>query len=127
MTSFRQTITDLEVCEKTTSQLVLQLTDQDDTALTSGQVSSVALTLYEKRSGTVLNSRSAQDINGVNGGSLSAGGVLTLVLSHLDNALVSQVTASEDHVALIEYTWASGARYGKKQVTFTVINQTKVT
>lgn len=127
MASFQQTITDPPVCEKTTCQMVVQLTNEADEALTSGDVSACTLTLYHRPSGAIINSRSAQDIKNTNGGTISAAGVLTLILSNLDNALTSQVAASEVHVALIEYTWASGARYGKKEITFTVVNQHKVT
>lgn len=127
MASPRQIITTPPLIEKTTAQVELQLTDQDDAALTSAALTTVTLTLYERISGTILNSRSAQDIKDVNGGSISAGGLLTLILSHLDNALVSQARSQEEHVALIEWTWSSGTRYGKKEITFTVLNQVKVT
>src|SRR5690606_30009865 len=113
-------ITDPPVCEKTTAQMVFSLTDELGAVITSG-LTTCTLTLYDKLTGTILNSRSAQSINGANGGVIAAG-VLTLTLSNLDNVLISQTRANEEHVALIEYTWASGAKFGKKQVTFTVVN-----
>ncbi len=126
-TSFRQTITSPVVCEKTTTQIELQLTDQDDAALAKASLGTVTLTLYERKTGTILNSRSAQSVLDVNGGTVSSTGLLTLILSNLDNALVSQSPSSEEHVALIEWTWSSGTRFGKKELTFTVMNQLKVT
>jgi hypothetical protein len=126
MTDFRQTITSPVVCEKTTCQLTQQLTDESDVNITSAQVSALTLTLYDKKTGAVLNSRSAQSILNTNGGTLSSGGLLTLVLAIADNALNAQAAASEQHVALIEYTWASGLKAGKKEITFTVVNQAKV-
>lgn len=122
---FREVITEPLVCEKTTCQIVQTFTDEAGATISAG-VSSCTLTLYEKRSGTILNSRNQVNINGANGGTITSG-VLTLVLSEVDNVLVSQARRSEEHVALIEYTWASGTRYGKKEITFTVVNQLKVT
>jgi hypothetical protein len=126
MPDFRQTITNPVVCKKTTSDLTLQLTDEANVNLPSAQVTTLTLTLYEKKTQAILNSRSAQTILSANGGTLASGGLLTLLLSNLDNALTQQTVSSEDHVALIEWTWASGARYGKKEITFSVINQAKV-
>jgi hypothetical protein len=125
MTDFRQSITAPVVCEKTTAQLVQTLTDETGATITAG-LSTLTLTLYERRTRTILNSRTASNVLNANGGTLTAG-VLTLVLSALDNALVSQDSTREDHVALLEYTWASGAKSGKKEITFTVANQVKVT
>lgn len=127
-TTFRQIITDPAfICEKTTAQLTLQLTDHADVALAGASVSAVALTLYNRRDGAILNSRTAQSVLNANGGTLAAGGLLTMILSELDNVLTSQTPGTEEHVALFEWTWASGTRFGKKEVTFTVANQLKVT
>lgn len=131
MSDYRQTIASPVVCEKTTCQLTLQLTDETNANMTSAQVSTLTLTLYEKRTGTVINSRTASNILNANGGTLSSSALLTLALAVLDNVLVTQTAAQtvarEDHVALIEYTWSGGAKAGKKELTFAVINQAKVT
>lgn len=124
-TDFRQTITDPVVCEKTTALFTFTFTDETDSDITAG-VSAVTLTLYVKSSGTILNSRNAQSVFNINGGTIS-GATLSLLLSNLDNVLESQLAASEKHVALIEYSWANNTKFGKKEVTFTVINQKKVT
>ena len=67
-TDFRQTIDDAAVCEKTTTTLEMQLTDETDANVAAAQLSSLTLTLYEKRSETVINSRTAQSVLNVNGG-----------------------------------------------------------
>lgn len=127
MGSIQQTITTPTVGERTSAQLTLQLTDQDDVELLAGDLSTVTLTLYEKRSGTILNSRNGVSIFNNNGGAISSAGVLTLVLSNADNALLSQAAKEEQHVALIRWTWLSGQRSGWKEISFPVVNQLKVT
>ena len=124
-TEFRQRITTPVVCEKTTALLTQTLTDETGAVILTG-LTGLTLTLYEKRSRVVLNSRTASNILNANGGVLAAG-VLTLTLSAADNVLVSQDSVQEDHVALLEYSWAAGAKFGKKEVTFIVANQAKVT
>ena len=126
-TTWQQTITDPEsVCEQTTCTLTLTLTDENgDTISTSSPLTACTLTLYDKATGTILNSRDAQSINNANGGTVTSG-VLTLELSYLDNALHNANRATEAHVALIEYTWAGGTKYGKKEITFTVRNAEQV-
>ena len=40
---------------------------------TVSSVSSLTITLYDKASGTIINSRNSQNVNNVNGGTFSAG------------------------------------------------------
>ena len=127
MSDFRQTITTPVVCEKTTCQLTLQMTDQAGVNLTLAQVTTLTLTLYDKRSGAIINSRTASNILNANGGTVSSSALLTLVLAVADNVKLTQGVAREEHVALIEYTWAAGAKAGKKEVTYSVVDQAKVT
>ncbi len=124
-TSPRQIIDDVEVPEKKTSLLTLALTDETDAVLTGG-VTTCTLTLYDKATRSIINSRNAQTILNANGGAIAAG-VLTLTLSDQDNAMVYSAADTEEHVALIEWTWNAGTKKGVKEITFTVINLEKVT
>jgi len=123
MTDFRQNITD-PVCEQTTATLTLALTDENDLAIAKAQLTSLTLTLY--RAGypaTIFNARDASDILDANGGTVSADGVLTLLLENDDNVLESQTRNQEFHVVLIRWTWATGTRPGVHEITYRVINQ----
>lgn len=123
-TSFRQTITAPLICERTTTLLQLQLTDENDEAIAKASLSTLTLTLYERKTATILNGRDQSDILDDNGGTVSSTGLLDLILDDNDNALATQASkVAEDHVALIEWTWSSGTRFGKKEITFTVANQ----
>jgi len=126
-TDFRQTLT-TPVCEKTASTITFQLTDQADVALALASLTTLTLTLYDVVAPTAFfNSRNAQDILGVNGGSVSAGGVLTLVLGNADNVLTSQNNTEETHAALLRWTWSSGTRQGAKELLYSIVNQVQIT
>lgn len=115
------------VAEKTTTRIELQLTNENDLPLTDVAVGTVTLWLYEERSKAVLNSRSGTDIRNVNGGTLSPSALLTLLLSDDDNALAQPTALRETHIALISWTWDAGTKTGRKELSFTVYNQAKVT
>lgn len=127
MSDVAQVITDPRVGEKTTVRLRLQLTDQDGNDLLAGDLTAISLTLYELRTGTILNGRDTVSILNANGGTVSATGLVTMVLTDLDNALLFARRSSEDHVALIRWQWLNGTRSAWKQVQFTVVDQTTLT
>ena len=55
---------------------------------------------------TTINSRDNQDVLDINGGTVSAAGVLTLKLQPLDNVLVEAAYGGvESHYLLLEWTW----------------------
>jgi len=110
------------VAEGTSTQLTATLKDRLGVAVPGTDLTHLTLTLYELESETVINSRDAQNILGVNGGSVSVAGVLTLELSELDNVLVSQDSGRETHVALFQYRYNGGSKYGKAEVHFPVAN-----
>lgn len=119
-----RTIVTREVGEATTAQIEGTITDAADGALAA--VNSLTLTLYEKKTGTILNSRNGGSILNENGGTFAAG-VVTLTLSPADNALLSQAVAHETHVALIRWTYNGGGDAGWAQVEFVIHNQVKIT
>lgn len=115
--------------EKATAYLVATITDTDGvTPLANADaiLTTLTVTLYESRTGTAINSRTAQSILGVNGGSVSSAGVVTLRLDPLDMIIVSG-RALETHVALFEWTWGSPLKSGKHEVAFQIDNLLKVT
>lgn len=69
--------------EQSSARYTCTLTDIAGTTIADGAVSAIVATLVDAEDGTVINSRSAQSVLNVNGGTLSSG-VLTLVLSTSD-------------------------------------------
>lgn len=70
--------------EQSTAQYACTLTDETGAAIDSGAVTGIVATLKDAADDTVINARSAQDVLGVNGGTLGASGAFALVLSTLD-------------------------------------------
>lgn len=124
MSGYIQVFTE-PVAERSTVEFTLQLDDTNNPVDTS-QLFTVTLSLYEASTKQTINGRNGVDIKNANGGSFNATGLLTLTLSDADNVIVLPARASESHVALISWTWASGAKTGRKELHFTVPNQPKV-
>jgi hypothetical protein len=76
------------VAEKSTAEYRAVLKDQDGAAIEPGAVSSMTVTLSDA-SGTVVNSRSAQNCLNTGDGVLAAGGVFTFTIQPADTALVA--------------------------------------
>ena len=106
--------------------LTTTLTDKDGVAITAGALSYLKLTLWEKNSGAIINSRDGQSILNVNGGALSGSGVLTLKLGPLDNAIVGTLNY-ETHRGVILAKLSSGDQDEEpKAFEYTVQNIEKV-
>jgi len=114
------------IAEKSTRTLRFVTADENGDAVGAAELATLTLTLYDKRSKTILNSRDHQSILNANGGTVDASGNGELVLADADNALVSQGRSSEMHVALIEWTWAGGTKSGRHEIVLTVENLQKV-
>lgn len=122
-----RTILSVEVGEAATAILRGTIRDAAGTALPGSAIGALTLTLYELRTGSILNSRNAVSIKNANGGTIDSNGDLTLTLSPADNAMLTQAVAHETHVALIRWTYNGGADAGWAQVDFRVHNQLKIT
>lgn len=100
----------IAVNEKNSCKIAGTLLDQDGVAVPLASVSSLTLTLYDRATDGIINSRNAQDIKNANGGTLHAtSGAFTLTLSALDNPIVTTSTAAqaiETHYALIQASWS---------------------
>jgi hypothetical protein len=111
------------VPEGATRVLTLTFLDEFDAPIGSATLTTLKLTLYEEVTKAIINSRTHQSILGVNGGSVSAGGVLTLNLGALDNVVKRVADGSvETHVALLEYTWDTGTKANLVEIYFPVGN-----
>lgn len=124
----RTTLTE-PVPEKSTQYPSFTITDIDGTTPLANAdtiLTTLTVDLYEERSGTVINSRTAQSVLAVNGGSVTSGGVVTLRLDPLDMIIVSG-RKSETHVALFSWTWGAPLKTGRHEIAFVVANLLKVT
>ncbi len=102
------------------------IVDETGTAIPSTTLATLVLTLYDRETGTIINSVSQTNILNTGRGTVSATGELTITLTPADNALVTSAKAREQHVMLVEWTYpAGGAKAGKQELEFSVDNIAK--
>jgi len=116
------------VLEDTTKRYSGIIKDEEGNALPGSSLDTCTLTLYEKESGDIINSRDGVNILNANGGTVDVSGNFAIVLGPGDNVLVRDDN-EEWHVALIQFTYtnAQGSQGGKEEVHFKVTNLDKVT
>jgi hypothetical protein len=125
--SVRTTIAE-PIPESSTAYISLTLTDIDGvTPLPNADaiLTTLVVTLFNERTAAVVNSRTAQSVLGVNGGTVTSAGLVTLRLDPADTAIIG--TKSEARVASFLWTWGSPVKTGRHEVAFTVANLALVT
>lgn len=121
----RETLTKV-YAEGQTGELTATITKKDGvTPVPLANLNAVTLTLFEEKTGVVINSRDAVDIKNANGGTVhGTSGLLTLVLSSDDMAVLG-TALFETHVAFIAWTYDS-TNTGGQEIAFLVRNLAKV-
>lgn len=111
--------------EKKTRQLTMTFVDLAGSGF---KPDVVTLTLYNAEDESIINGRSAQSIRDANGGTITTGGALTLVLSANDNIIVAPRTGKteEKHIALIEWSRTSDGLTGGHEIEFPIAEIAKV-
>jgi hypothetical protein len=115
------------VNEKVTARYSAIIQDETETALAGSNLQTLTLTLYDKATGTIINSRNDQDVLNTNGVSVDGSGNVVWIMEPEDNAVVTATSKVEKHIALFEWTWDSGNKEGRHEVVLQVKNLTKVT
>lgn len=89
--------------------------------LTKAQLLTLTVTLFDRSTRAVINSRNAQNIIDANGGTVATDGAITFRLQPLDNVMVGSGD-SEEHVTRFTWTWNDGSatRTGIKEYAFRV-------
>jgi hypothetical protein len=103
--------------EGSSRTITTTLTDSDANAIAASDLTGdgyLRLTLWEKYTGDILNSRNAQSILNLNGGAITAQGVLTLKLSPSDMAINTDANKTEIHRGIIEVKINSGDKDEEK-------------
>jgi hypothetical protein len=99
------------VNEGESMNIITTLQDLADPAATVTTVTTITLTLYDKVTRSIINSRQDQNINNANNSTFSSG-VLTIELDADDSVISDTGRVSEgdteDHIAKVTYTWSDG-------------------
>lgn len=112
-------VTPFKVNEGTSAQYTGQLVDETGSAISGNSLNSLKLTLYDKSTGTILNSRNKQNVLNGNNVTVNSTGYLVWTLSAADNAIVAN-PAGELHCALFEWEWSIPTKSGKREVLIQV-------
>ena len=113
--------------EKASTLISATVTNEAGTALPSSVLTTLTLTLYDRTSGTIINSRNAQNVLNTNGVTVDSAGAFLWTVSPADTVLVDTTKSLETHVALFTWTYDSGAKTGRHEIVHVVRNLTKVT
>jgi hypothetical protein len=103
------------------------LTDEDGAVVAGSILSSATLTLYDERTGKILNSRNQQNVNNGNGVSIGDDGIVSWLLVPDDNAIINTRLSQERHVAVFDFRWDAGTSRAVHEVKILVNNIGKVT
>lgn len=105
------------------------LTDAAGDAIADGDLQTLILTLYEQKTGNIINSRDGQNVKNQNNVTVS-NGVMTWKVQPADNAIAVAAKAGwEIHIALFEWTWNdsdSELQTGRHELTLRVRDLQKV-
>ena len=119
------------VNEKTSFQYTATLKDEAGIVIAATDLTTLTVTLYDVASGDIINTQTDTDIKNANNGTVHAtSGLLTWVAKPADNPIVGtsiDVGATEEHIALFEWTYNSGNDAGKHELHINVKQLTKVT
>lgn len=108
--------------ERSTGVVTAILRDETGAPVAKASMTSLTLTLYERTTGAILNSRRNQNVLDANNVTMGvADGLVTWALQPADMAIVSQLTA-EAHVALFVAKWSGGTKERPWQVILPVVN-----
>ena len=98
-------------------------TSNTPVALTKDGILTLTMTLFDKTTEAVINTRNAVSVKDANGGTVSTAGVLTMKLDPADQVVVGTASTGdkETHVIRFDYTWNDGeSRTGRSEYTYDV-------
>lgn len=118
--------TSFSVYEKTSAKLTAILKDETGAAVSSALLTTFTLTLYDKATGAIINSRDDQNVLNANNVTVDTSGNVVWTLQPADNIILDDSLNREHHRALFEWSWATGTKTGKDYVDISVLNLAKV-
>ena len=116
------------VPEATTWYYTTILTDEKGLAISSAQLTTLTLTLYDlsDEAHAIVNAVADVNIKNTGRGLVDAVGKLDLTLTAADTAILDSSHRLEQRRALLEYTYSSGAKTQRHEVDFLIVNLEKV-
>ena len=104
------------------ADIVGEFLDMNGDTILKASLSSVQLTLYDRETLAIINSRNLQNVLDANGGTVDSSGEITMRLNATDNAILDvagelEAGDIEEHIARFTWGWNDGvlAREGKEE------------
>lgn len=101
-----------------------QLTDEAGAPITLTQLTTLTLTIYDLgvTPPEVIPGSWPRDIKNANGGTVSASGLLVLTVPRADNAILISSHAHESRRWVIEWTYQTGTKTKRLEITRVIAN-----
>lgn len=106
-----------KVRERTSAIYQATVASETGAGVPADELTAITLTLYDKETDAIINSRDAQDVLNENGVTIDEAGLLEWTLTPDDNVILGD--GDEIHVALFEYEYEDGKK-GNHEVEFFV-------
>ena len=116
----------LVVNEGSIAKYSCSLEDENAASVGSGVIDSLTLTLVNKADGSIINSRSDQDVLNTNNVTVSAGGALVYLLQPADTAIIDTDLSTETHVGTFKMQFNTTG-FSTWDVEFVIRNLAQVT
>ena len=112
-----------EVAEGGSCLITGTLKDELGVPVPLASIGTAQVWLDNEATGATINSRSAQSVKNVNGGTIHAtSGAFTLALGPLDNPIVNSALRKERHLVTLKFSYNGGSGVLEKEAVITVRN-----
>lgn len=102
---------DDHLTEQSTALYTCTLLDELGTPIPVASLIEATLTLFDKRTQTIINNRDNQSVLNTNNVTINSDGVLAWALQAADNVIVNTHERYEVHVAQFKFVWGGGQSY----------------
>jgi hypothetical protein len=108
--------------EGSSARYTATLLDELGAGVPAASLTTLTLTLYDDKTGAIINGRNAQNVLNANGVSVDASGNLVWAITPADTPIVTDTLQTETHYAVFKATWSSGAKGLSHAAPLTVTN-----
>lgn len=97
-----------QVTERTVAQYSGKLIDEKQAPVPAATLTSLTLSLYDRITGTYINSRNLQNVLNANNVTVDTTGNIVWQIQPGDNIILDDSLLTETHIALFEAIWPNG-------------------
>jgi hypothetical protein len=114
--------------ENSIAKYTAQLVDEDGVGISSADLNTFTLTLYNLSDGAIINSRNSQDVLNNNNVTVGSTGLVTWSIQQTDSVITDTVNQPEyeTHIALWEWVWASNTKGSNLETELVIQNLTMI-